>query len=133
MKIAVIDGQGGGIGKRIVETLKEHLKDGAEVICLGTNSLATSNMLKAGADSGATGENAIRVMCRKSDIIIGPIAIVMANSMMGEITPVMAESIADSSARKILLPLNRCNIQIVGTKDFKMSDMINSIIDELEL
>ncbi|QEK13373.1 DUF3842 family protein [Crassaminicella thermophila] len=131
MKIAVIDGQGGGLGKSIIEKVRVNFEGDIEIIALGTNSLATSNMIKGGAHAGATGENAIKVMSQKVDVIIGPIAIIVANAMMGEITPSVAEAIANSCARKILLPLNRCNVHIVGTMDFKLSDMIMFIVDEL--
>ena len=131
MKIAVIDGQGGGIGRAIVENIRSNLKNDIEIIALGTNSLATSNMIKGGAHAGATGENSIKVMSQKVDAIIGPMAIIVANAMMGEITPVMAEAVANSEAKKILLPLNKCNIQIVGISDVKVNKMIASIIDEL--
>ncbi|MBF8983835.1 DUF3842 family protein [Lutibacter sp. B2] len=131
MKIAVIDGQGGGIGKAIVESIRSNFKNDIEIIALGTNSLATSNMIKGGAHAGATGENSIKVMSQKVDVIIGPIAIIVANAMMGEITPVMAEAVANSEAKKILLPLNKCNIHIVGVSDVKINKMIASIIEEL--
>jgi len=114
MRIAVIDGQGGGLGKILVEkiraiTSKEHV-----IVALGTNSVATANMLKAGADEGATGENAIKVNCKKVDIIFGAVGIIAANSMSGELTPEMALAVSESDARKILIPLNRCNITIAG-------------------
>lgn len=131
MKIAVIDGQGGGLGKRIIEVLRDKLNDEYEIIALGTNSTATSNMIKAGAKTGATGENAIKVTSNNVDFIVGPIAIILANSMMGEITPLMAEAIASSPAKRVLLPLNRCNTQIVGTSASKLSDLINKIVDEI--
>lgn len=131
MRIAVVDGQGGGLGKSIVEKIRSEIKDDIEIIALGTNSLATSNMLKAGANAGATGENAVKVMSQKVDIIIGPIAILIANSMMGEITPTMAEAISTSEARKIILPLNRCNVYIVGTQEHNINQMLNFVIEEL--
>ncbi|WP_069650068.1 DUF3842 family protein [Caloranaerobacter ferrireducens] len=131
MKIAVVDGQGGGLGKSIVEKIRSEIKDDIEIIALGTNSLATSNMLKAGANAGATGENAVKVMSQKVDIIIGPIAILIANSMMGEITPVMAEAISTSEARKIILPLNRCNVYIAGTQELNINQMLDYIIEEI--
>jgi len=131
MKIAVVDGQGGGLGKRIIEVLKVRLKDEYEIIALGTNSTATSNMIKSGAKTGATGENAIRVTAQGVDFIVGPIAIILANSMMGEITPLMAEAIATSPAKRILIPLNRCNTEIVGTKTSKLNDLIDQIADEI--
>jgi D-arabinose 1-dehydrogenase-like Zn-dependent alcohol dehydrogenase len=100
MKIAVIDGMGGGIGSQAIERLKSLNSNDIEIIALGTNSQATSNMLKSGAQEGATGENAITWMCQKVDIIIGPLAIIAANSMMGEISPKMSEAIASSPAKK---------------------------------
>lgn len=114
MRIAVIDGQGGGIGKSIVEKLRKELPEDVEIIALGTNSLATSYMLKAGANEGATGENAIIFNAPRVDVIMGTVGIIAANSMLGELTPLMAKAIAESSAKKILLPLNRCNIEIAG-------------------
>ncbi len=114
LMITVIDGQGGGIGKSIVGKLRKQIeKDKGITICaLGTNSSATNSMLKAGADIGATGENAIIRTVYQSELILGPIAIIAANSMLGELTPEMALAISSSPARKILVPLNRCNITI---------------------
>ncbi len=114
MRIAVIDGQGGGIGKTIVEKLRRELPEDIDIIALGTNSMATAFMIKAGANEGATGENAIVRNASKVDVILGAIGIIAANSMLGELTPLMAEAIAESPAKKVLLPLNRCNIEIVG-------------------
>ncbi len=131
MKIAVIDGQGGGLGKAIVEKIRSQLRGEIEIIALGTNSLATSTMIKAGAHSGATGENAIQVMSKKVDVIVGPMAILVANAMMGEITAGMAEAVADSQAIKMILPMNRCGVFIAGIKELNMSEMIELIIKEL--
>lgn len=128
MKIAVIDGQGGKIGKAIVEKLKKELPGDVEIIALGTNSAATVLMLKAGADAGATGENAIVCNADKVDIIIGAIGIIAADAMMGELTPKMAEAIAKSHARKILIPLNRCNIEIVGLKNESLPHFIDEAV-----
>lgn len=114
MQIMVIDGQGGGIGKTIIETLRKRLGDELEIVALGTNSLATSSMLKAGANEGATGENAIVVNAPKADVIVGSIAILAANSMLGELTPTMAKAISESPAKKVLIPLNRCQIYVMG-------------------
>lgn len=131
MKVAVIDGQGGGIGRSTIEKIRENIVGNIEIIALGTNSLATANMIKGGAHRGATGENAIKVMSKQVDVIIGPIAIIVGNAMMGEITPLMAENIASSSAKKILLPMNKCNIHVVGTMGLKVNEMITSVIEEL--
>ena len=125
--ITVIDGQGGGIGKSIVGKLRKQIeKDTGIVICaLGTNSNATGSMLKAGADIGATGENAITRTVYQSDLILGPIAIIAANSMLGELTPEMALAISSCPARKILVPLNRCNITIA----FELNATTETYID----
>ena len=129
MKIAVIDGKGGGIGCQVIERLKSFNSNDFEIIALGTNSQATSNMLKAGADDGATGENAIAWMSKRVDIIIGPLAIISANSMMGEISPKMAEAIASSNARKLLLPVSRCNIDIIGLDNMQFKTIFNELTD----
>lgn len=114
MIIAVIDGMGGGLGAQIVAQLTEHIGEKVEIIALGTNALATNNMVRAGAVRGATGENAVRVSLRKADIVVGPIGIVIPNAMMGEITPQIAETVASSDAAKILIPVNQNHFSIVG-------------------
>lgn len=127
MKIAVIDGMGGGIGSQAVERLKSLNSNDIEIIALGTNSQATANMLKSGAHEGATGENAIAWMCQKVDIIIGPLAIIAANSMMGEISPKMSEAIASSPARKLLLPVSKCNIDVIGLESLQFKTIFNEL------
>ncbi|GAA0178782.1 DUF3842 family protein [Clostridium sediminicola] len=128
MKIAVIDSQGGGLGKRIVEKLSKVVDENTKIIALGTNSIATMGMLKAGAHSCATGENAIKVMSQKVDIITGAMAICVPNSMMGEISESIAYSIGTSTASKILLPLNRCGIKVAGVEDKKANELIDDLI-----
>jgi len=125
--ITVIDGQGGGIGKSLVAKLRKQIdKDSGVTICaLGTNSNATNTMLKAGADLGATGENAIVRTVYQSELILGPIAIIAANSMLGELTPEMALAVSSCPARKILVPLNRCNIMIA----FDLNSTTETYID----
>lgn len=131
MKITVIDGQGGRIGRTVIEQLKE--KHGElELYAIGTNSIATSAMLKAGADYGATGENAVIVNAADSDIIIGPIGIVFANALLGEITPAIATAIGASKAYKILIPVNRCNHYVAGCTEASMSEYIKLAINKIE-
>ena len=113
MRVLVIDGQGGGLGRQLVAAVKKAVPQ-AVVTAIGTNSAATSAMLKAGADRAATGENAVVVGCRRADVILGPIGIVMADALLGEITPAMAQAVAQSNARRILIPANRCDTLVVG-------------------
>lgn len=131
MKITVIDGQGGRIGRTVIEQLKEKHSD-LELYAIGTNSIATSAMLKAGADYGATGENAAIVNAADSDIIIGPIGIVFANALLGEITPAIATAIGASKAYKILIPVNRCNHYVAGCTEAPMSEHIKLAINKIE-
>ncbi|KYH29146.1 MULTISPECIES: DUF3842 family protein [Clostridium] len=128
MRIAVVDGQGGGIGKAIVEKFRKEFEDTIEIIALGTNSLATSLMLKAGANEGATGENAICYNVSKVDLILGPIGIVCANSLLGELTPQMAKAISESPAKKVLIPLNRCNVIVAGVENKPLPHYIDDAI-----
>lgn len=132
MKIAVVDGMGGGIGSQVVERLKSLNNNDIEIIALGTNSQATSNMIKSGAQVGATGENAIFWMCKKVDIIIGPLAIIAANSMMGEISPKMSEAIASSTARKLLLPVSKCNIDVIGLDNLQFKTIFNELTETMK-
>ena len=131
MRIAGVDGQGGGIGKNIVEKLRAGLPDDVEIIALGTNAIATTNMLKAGANEGASGENAILFMADKVDFIVGTIAVLAANSMLGELTPRMAAAIAASPARKILLPLNRIGIEVIGVVSEPLPHQISQLVERI--
>ena len=126
----VIDGQGGGIGATIIKRLREKFGDATEIVALGTNAIATSQMLKAKANRGASGENAIVRTVRKVDLIIGPVGIVIANSMMGEVTPKMAEAVAASDAKKLLLPLIQENVEIVGTAGIPLPLLIDELIEK---
>lgn len=130
MKIVIIDGQGGRMGRSVIEQLKTTYPD-QELYAIGTNSIATSAMLKAGATYGATGENPAIVNSQDADIIIGPIGIVMANSLLGEITPAMATAIGSCKAYKILIPVNRCNHYIVGCQNTTLSDYISMVCEEV--
>lgn len=130
MKILVIDGQGGGLGKSIVSRLKAEKFD-IEIIAVGTNSVATSLMLKSGATYAATGENAIVYNCKKSDIIIGALGIGFANSMHGEITPLSAKAVSESDAHKILIPVSKCNISVVGVIEKPLSQYIDDMVSKI--
>lgn len=112
MKILIVDGQGGGIGRQLAEALKRAGEQ--DVTCVGTNAIATAAMLKAGAAHAATGENAVVVACREADVVTGPLGIVIADALMGEVTPAMAAAIAQSRARKVLIPVNQCGNFVVG-------------------
>lgn len=131
MNILVIDAQGGGIGKQIVSAIKENIS-GVDITAVGTNVMATTAMLKAGADGAATGENAVIVGCKNADIIIGPIGIVVADSMLGEVTPKMALAIAQSNALRFLIPFNTCNTRIIGVKEQSVAAQIEEIIKEIK-
>ncbi len=131
MIIAVVDGQGGGIGKAIVERLKEAVPQ-CRVVALGTNSAATGQMLRAGADDGATGENAIMHNMQYVDIVVGVIGILNANSMMGELTPAMAAAIGSSQAYKVLLPINRCSIRVVSVEDVPLGRHIDNAVEAIK-
>jgi hypothetical protein len=128
--VAIIDGKGGGLGSALAKKISS-MKD-VRIIALGTNSHATINMIKSGAHDGATGENAICHMTQKVDVILGPMAIVAANAMMGEITPKMAQAVAQSSARKLLLPTQKCGISVVGVEKLTMAQLIDMVPQKLE-
>ncbi len=131
-QILIIDGQGGMLGKQLVEAIKKRVTN-AQITAVGTNSIATSNMLRAGANEGATGENAVIVCTRSADIIIGPIGIAIADSLLGEITPAMAKAVGQSSAIKLLLPVNKCNNVIIGARNHSMSELINEAMAEIDI
>lgn len=131
MKIVVIDGQGGGIGKQIVSAVRLNFP-GAELTAVGTNSIAAAAMLKAGADRAATGENSVVVCCRDADVIIGPAAIVIADSLLGEITQKMAAAVARSRAKRILVPVNSCGNIIAGVPDLSIGRLVDCVTEELK-
>jgi len=130
MKVVVIDGQSGRMGQLFIERARG-ANLSCEILAVGTNAIATSAMLKAGADAGATGENPVLVACRTADIIVGPIGILSADSLMGEITPAMAVAVGQSSARKLLLPVNQCSNIVVGTQSLSLSKLMDEAVELL--
>lgn len=130
-RILLIDGQGGKMGRQMAESLLSRFPT-ANLTVVGTNSMATASMLKAGVKQAATGENAVLVACRRADIIVGPIGLVVADAMLGEITPAMALAVAQSDALKILLPLNRCDILIAGIRNVSMTELIQDALDKIQ-
>ncbi len=131
MKILIIDGQGGRIGKSVIEGIR-NAGFSAEITAVGTNSMSTSTMLKAGADHGATGENSVVVCANNADVIIGPIGIVIADSLLGEVTEKMAVAVSKSMAKKLLIPINQCDNFVVGVEDLSINTLINSVVQQLK-
>ena len=130
-RVLIIDGQGGNMGRQLVEQLLLQSSITLDITVVGTNAIATANMLKASARvQGATGENAVIVAARKADVIVGPVGIVMADALLGEITPTMANAVAQSNAYKVLLPVNKCNHFIVGVQDASMSQLVQQAVQE---
>ena len=128
----VMDGQGGGIGAAIIKGLREAMGNDLEILALGTNSIATSRMLKAGANKGGTGENAIVQTSNKVDVIVGPLAILIANSMMGEMTPNMAVAVSSSEAKKIVIPLTQENVIIMGDAREPLPHMVDQVVKAIQ-
>ena len=123
-----MDRQGGGIGSTIIKGLREVIGEGVEILAIGTNAIATSRMMRAGANRGGTGENAIIHICPKVAVIIGPLAILMPNAMMGEVTPRMAEAVCSSEAKKILIPLTRERVTLVGASAEPLPHLVNHVV-----
>lgn len=130
VRICVIDGQGGGIGSAVIKKLKDLFGETVEIIALGTNAIATAQMLKARANRGASGENAIVQTSKKVNFIIGSVSIILAHSMMGEVTPKIAEAVAGSPAQKLLIPLTQENVEIVGLPSTPLPHLIDALIEE---
>ena len=130
-KVLVIDAQGGGLGKQVILTIRQKLPD-TEITAVGTNGIATAAMLKAGADQAATGENAVIAACRSADVIIGPVGIVIADALLGEITPAMALAVARSNAKRLLIPMNQCNSVVVGVPERNINRLIDDVICQLQ-
>ena len=131
MNILVMDAQGGGIGKQVVAAVRKRFP-AVTITAVGTNTAATSAMLRAGADEGATGENAVVVCCRRADVIIGPVGIVIAGALLGEVTPRMAVAVGQSAAKRILIPVNHCANYIVGVAEIGMQRLMDAMLTELE-
>ena len=131
MNILVMDAQGGGIGKQVVTAVRTRFPD-VTITAVGTNAAATTAMLRAGADEGATGENAAVVCCRRADVIIGPVGIVIADAMLGEVTPRMAVAVGQSAAKRILIHVNHCANFIAGVADMSVGRLVDSVVAELE-
>lgn len=129
--VLIIDGQGGQLGRQMVEAVRRLIPD-AQITAVGTNAIATAAMLKAGADQGATGENAVVVCTRSADIIVGPVGIVIADSLLGEITPKMAVAVGQSQAKKILMPVNKCNNIIIGVDGKSTTELIEDAIAKIK-
>lgn len=131
MQLLVIDGQGGRIGQQLIRSIRGRFPQLA-VIAVGTNSMATAAMLKGGAEQAATGENAVVAACRRADIIVGPLGIVIADALLGEISPAMAVAVGRSQAKKILIPLNQCDSIVAGVADHGVAALLESALAELE-
>ena len=131
LQVIVIDGQGGRLGGMVVAGIRAAGLP-CRVRAVGTNSIATSAMLKAGADEGATGENPVLVACREADVLIGPAGILSADALLGEITPAMAAAVGQSAAVKLLLPVNMCSTRVVGVKPMSFSELVAAAIEELK-
>ena len=131
MNCLVIDGQGGRLGKLLIEGIRREFPE-AEITAVGTNAAATATMLKAGADEAATGENPVVVACRKADVIIGPIGIVIADSLLGEVTPKMAVAVAQSRAARVLVPMNRCDNLIAGVSAQSIGELAADAVEKIK-
>lgn len=131
MEVLIIDGQGGQLGAQLVKEIMAGFAD-VQITAVGTNATATATMLKAGAKQAATGENPVLVACRRADVIIGPIGIVIADSMYGEITPKMAVAVGQADATRILIPMNRCENVVAGMEDITMTAMVEDVLKKLD-
>ena len=132
MKLLIIDGQSGRLGAQIIDGLKRAgLPDQHSIVAVGTNALATSGMINAGADQGATGENAVIVQCRTADVIVGPIGITLADAMLGEITPAMATAVGASNAARVLIPSDRCDTYVIGVAPMTRKQQIDAAVAQV--
>ncbi|MCM1025760.1 MAG: DUF3842 family protein [Roseburia sp.] len=130
MRIMVMDGQGGGVGRSLVQEIRERYPD-AEIVAVGANATATENMMRGGTTIGATGENAVRYNSRRAEVILGPMGIIMANAMLGEITPGMAAAVASADVPVLLIPMSRCNAQVIGVESRKLGEYIREAVERI--
>lgn len=130
MTILVIDGRGGNIGRQLVKMIGERFP-GCTLLAVGTNSMATENMLKGGAKNAATGENAVLVACRRADVIVGSIGIAIPDSLMGEVTPAMALAVGRSRARRILIPMDKCETLVAGVSDIPLTTLLEDALKKI--
>jgi anti-anti-sigma regulatory factor len=130
MKVCVIDGMGGGIGNALIKKIKAAFQEEVEIIALGTNAIATAQMMKAGANKGASGENAVIVTVGNVDVIVGSISILLANSMMGEMTPGMAAAVASSPALKLILPLTQEAVEVIGVSPEPLPHLVDHLVEK---
>lgn len=130
-RVLILDGQGGGLGRQLVAAIRALCPE-AELTAVGTNSLAANAMLKAGASRAATGENAVVVNCRRADVIVGPIGIVIADALLGEITPAMAAAVCQSDAKRVLVPINHCENYVVGVPEQPISQLVNAAAQKVK-
>jgi len=126
--IGIIDGQGGGIGSTIIKKIKASFGESVEIIALGTNAIATAQMLKAGANRGASGENAIVRTVARVDVVVGTLGVMLAHAMMGEVTPKMAEAVSGSAATKLILPISQENVYVIGVSDDPLPHMVETLV-----
>ena len=131
MNVLVIDGQGGQLGSQLIRALRNR-REGLTIFAVGTNATASAAMMKAGADTAAAGENPVLVACRKADVIIGPIGIVIADALLGEVTPAMAVAVGQSPARKLLLPVNQCNNIVAGVPNLSLGKLMDEAVELLK-
>ena len=127
--VLVLDGQGGGVGAQLVRLLKPRLPEDCRLLCVGTNVMATSAMLKAGAGQGATGENAVVYNAARADLILGPVGVILANGILGEVSPAMAAAVSGAEAVKILIPSASCGIYVAGTEECRLDEYIRRAVE----
>ena len=127
--VLILDGQGGGVGSQLVRLLKPRLPEDCRLLCVGTNVAATAAMLKAGAAQGATGENAVVFNAARADLILGPVGVILANGILGEVSPAMASAVSGAGAVKILIPSASCGLYVAGTEECRLEEYLRRAVD----